>query len=460
MTYIPVHCYSMGFTPEGKLMETNPYAGVRVYDDPDNFSYTYFHPDEPSTPLQISKVVTGKQRTYLASVFHGFYQWDGKNFISYVKEGIWAEQKFKSLHQLDNGNILVGTEFGKLFQITPYPDFKVIKHWKSDDLQGASILGIESYKNVIIVITEKGIHLLEGEKNSFLDEEQGFNQKVFLSTKRIGDVLYIGTSKGFYQVDLPKFIENQKLEIQLGITELKINHQALTNEYFDWFVLEGNKLNLKSSQNTLFIRFKPIGTISSEKLKYRYRLKPEAEWTEYFSEPNLELPYLPWGKYLLEVEVWDYYSGSMSVIPLLDFSIERPYFLRVWFILMVDFSLACLFFLIYHARSRQFKAKALMNQRLTEIKLEALRSQMNPHFTFNAINSIQYFILKNDTKQALNYLGKFSSLIRNTLDQSSKSQITLQEEIDYLSRYIEVENMRMDNRVTWTIEGDALDQKK
>lgn len=101
-----------------------------------------------------------------------------------------------------------------------------------------------------------------------------------------------------------------------------------------------------------------------------------------------------------------------------------------------------------------------MNQRLTEIKLEALRSQMNPHFTFNAINSIQYFILKNDTKQALNYLGKFSSLIRNTLDQSSKSQITLQEEIDYLSRYIEVENMRMDNRVTWTIEGDALDQKK
>lgn len=50
-------------------------------------------------------------------------------------------------------------------------------------------------------------------------------------------------------------------------------------------------------------------------------------------------------------------------------------------------------------------------------------------------------------------------MIRSTLDQSSKSQITLAEEIDYLSRYIEVENMRMDNRVIWTIEGNALDQK-
>ncbi|MFN3997201.1 histidine kinase [Algoriphagus sp.] len=461
LTYLPVHCYSMGFTPEGKLMETNPYAGVRIYDDPDNFSYTYFHPDEPSTPLQISKVVTGKQGTYLASVFHGFYQWDGKEFFSYLKEGIWAEQKFKSLHRLDNGNILVGTEFGELYQITPYPNFKIIRHWDKDELQGTSILAIESFENAIIVITEKGIHLLEDEKNSFLDEEQGFYQKLFLSAKRIGEVLYIGTSKGFYQINLPDFIRNlnQNQKIQLGITELKINHQLVPPDNFNWFVLEVQKLKLEANENTLFIRFKPTGPLDSEKLRYRYRLKSSAEWTEYFTEPILELPYLPWGEYLLEVEVWDYHSGSMSVIPLLDFSIKRPYYLRVWFILLIIICMVSLFVLIYRTRSQQFKAKTLMNQRLTEIKLEALRSQMNPHFTFNAINSIQYFILKNDSKQALNYLGKFSSLIRSTLDQSSKSQITLAEEIDYLSRYIEVENMRMDDRVTWTIEGNALEHK-
>jgi LytS/YehU family sensor histidine kinase len=84
---------------------------------------------------------------------------------------------------------------------------------------------------------------------------------------------------------------------------------------------------------------------------------------------------------------------------------------------------------------------------------------MNPHFIFNAINSVQYYILKNDTNQALAFLSKFSKLIRITLEQSSQSQITLEEEINYLSQYTEVENIRMDNRVKWEISGDALGQK-
>ncbi|TDK42847.1 sensor histidine kinase [Algoriphagus formosus] len=460
-TYLPVHCYSMGFTPNGKLLETNPYAGVRIYENPDTFSYTYFHPDEAHTPLQIAKVVTGKDRTYLASVFHGFYQWEGDGFRSYLVDGIWEEEKFKSLHQIQsNGDILVGTEFGELYRIKPYPEFKILKHWGKDELQGSSILGIETYENVIIVITEKGIHLLDGDKNSFLDDEQGFYQKVFHSAKRIGDQLYLGTNKGFYQVDLPRFTKNKPQDISLGITELKINHEPISKENFDWFVFQGKRLELKSDQNTLFIRFKPTGALYSEKLTYRYRLKKGAEWTEYFTEPIMELPYMPWGIYDLEVEVWDYHSGVMQLTNLISFQIDRPIYLKAWFIGLLVLSMAGIFLFVYRVRSAKFRAETRINQRLTELKLEALRSQMNPHFTFNAINSIQYFILKNDQNQALNYLGKFSALIRLTLDQSSKSQISLREELDYLKKYIEVENMRMDDRVNWEIAGNALEKSE
>ena len=63
---------------------------------------------------------------------------------------------------------------------------------------------------------------------------------------------------------------------------------------------------------------------------------------------------------------------------------------------------------------------------------------------------------KNDTQQALDYLAKFSSLIRSTLEQSSKTQISLTEEVEYLRKYIEVENIRMDHRVDWEISGDAM----
>ncbi|OOG71112.1 histidine kinase [Algoriphagus sp. A40] len=457
-TYLPVHCFSMGFTPDGKLIETNPYAGVRIYDNPEEFSFTYFHPDEANTPLQISKVAHSSSKTFLASVFHGFYHWDGQQFTAYRKAGIWDEEKFKTLHVMENGNLLVGTEFGELYRIEVEPAFKELKKWDKDELQGTSILALESYGESIIAVTEKGIHLLQGDKNSFRDEEQGFFQKVFLSAKRIGDDLYLGSTKGFYRISLPDFVKSQTQSIRLGITEFKVNHIPLNPDDFEWFIFQPKKLQLEADQNTLYIRFKPTGPIESGKLRYKYRLKSDAEWTEFFNEPVMELPYLPWGIYQLEVEVWDYHSGDMSRVNLLEFEIKKPFYLKAWFIALLFLGMAGLFTMIYRIRSSQFKAKTSMNQRLTEIKLEALRSQMNPHFTFNAINSIQYYILKNDTNQALNYLGMFSALIRITLDQSSKTQISLAEELDYLRKYIEVENMRMDHRVDWQIEGNAIDK--
>ena len=241
ITYLPVHCYSMGFTPDGKLMETNPYAGVRIYDNPENFTFRYFHPDLPTTPLQIAKVATDKGKTYLASVFHGFYHWDGEKFVSYLKDGIWEEEKFKSLHVLENGEVLVGTEFGELYRIQTEPSFKILQKWTNEELRGTSILALESYESTIIVVTERGIHLLDNEKNRFLDEEQGFYEKVFLSSERVGDQLFLGTTTGFYTINLEKLTQTTAQSIQLGITELKINHRPVDPDYFDWFIYRPEK---------------------------------------------------------------------------------------------------------------------------------------------------------------------------------------------------------------------------
>jgi len=97
-------------------------------------------------------------------------------------------------------------------------------------------------------------------------------------------------------------------------------------------------------------------------------------------------------------------------------------------------------------------------KRLAEIQLETLRRQLNPHFTFNAINSLQYFILNNDTELALDYLYKLSGLIRQTLDHSGKLNVSLAEEIDYLKLYMTIENIRIQNRVTFAIKiGEDID---
>lgn len=455
-TYLPVHAYSIGFTLEGKLLETNPYAGVRVYSDPDNFKYTYFEPDLPNTPLQIAKVVRTAGRTYLASVFHGLYQYDGKSFLSFKNQGVWDEAKFKTLHDLGNGQLMAGTEYGDLYQIQVEPYFKILKKWPKEELQGTSILFIESYYDVIFVGTEVGLHILQGDENRFWSKGKGIFNRIYTNGKRIGDKLYIGLDKGFYIVDIPNLISKEYPPIQLAISEVKVNAKKINSEEFRWFSYQGENLNLGAKENSLSIRFQAKNNPNDSKLRFRYRIKSDADWTEFMDEPLIELVFLPPGIYNLEVETRTLSSGKTTISELLHFTISKPYYMQIWFLVIVGIFLVALFGSIYLLRVRQIRAQSQLKQRLTELKLEALQSQMNPHFIFNAINSIQYYILKKDTSHALGYLGKFSRLIRSTLDQSSQIQVTLKEEIYYLKSYIEVENIRMDNRVQWVISGNAL----
>ena len=86
------------------------------------------------------------------------------------------------------------------------------------------------------------------------------------------------------------------------------------------------------------------------------------------------------------------------------------------------------------------------------LKLENLRSQMNPHFIFNALNSIQEYILLNQKNLASDYLGKFADLIRMYLNHSTKGTITLSEEIEALNQYLELEKLRFEDSLDYQIQ--------
>jgi LytS/YehU family sensor histidine kinase len=83
-----------------------------------------------------------------------------------------------------------------------------------------------------------------------------------------------------------------------------------------------------------------------------------------------------------------------------------------------------------------------MNKRISESELKALRAQMNPHFMFNAINSIQNFVLKNDSRSAQKYLTKFARLIRSVLENSKHDLVWLNKEVEALELYVELEALR------------------
>jgi LytS/YehU family sensor histidine kinase len=100
------------------------------------------------------------------------------------------------------------------------------------------------------------------------------------------------------------------------------------------------------------------------------------------------------------------------------------------------------------------KNREKQKQRLLEAEKRSLLSQMNPHFIFNSLNSIQHFIIQNDDLQANNYLTNFSSLIRKILENSRKNLITLSEEISTLTLYLEMEKLRFEEGFEYKINRD------
>src|SRR6185295_7264690 len=91
---------------------------------------------------------------------------------------------------------------------------------------------------------------------------------------------------------------------------------------------------------------------------------------------------------------------------------------------------------------------------IAEIRMTALRSQMNPHFIFNSLNSIQHFITTKEKEEALNYLSKFSKLIRQILENSRENTVSIANELQLLQLYVQLEQLRFSNKFTYHLHTD------
>jgi sensor histidine kinase YesM len=105
-------------------------------------------------------------------------------------------------------------------------------------------------------------------------------------------------------------------------------------------------------------------------------------------------------------------------------------------------------------KSEDEKLKSLrlsFENEISLLKLESLRSQMNPHFIFNALNSIKVYLIENDKEKAVYYLNKFSKLIRKILESSRTDSISLEEELEIIELYMSIENIRFDQKIDFSI---------
>ena len=447
INYLPKHSLKIGFTYDGKFIETITYAGTRLYDNIHSVVNKHFSKFEKNTPQYIVKILTNKDKTYLLSVFNGLYVYKNNDFHSYLSEGIWKENKFKHITTNSKGQLILAAEFGNVFIVDDSKAFKILKTIYKKEIVGNTILFLESYKDFILIGTEKGINLYKGGIVRLIDKEQGLKDAAVTTSQIFDKQLWLGTKKGYYTIDLERLIAPQMTVSEMVISAIAINNIPINSSNYKWFRFKSKELICDYKDNSFSIDFIPKGHAFLNKLKFRYRLKNTNRWSPYSEKTNLFLPYLPYGTYNLEVEVFDSNAGKATIFKLLKIQIEPPFWMTWWFIalaVLVLFNI--LVYLIFKSKKKS-REKAVIQKRIAETKLEALLSQMNPHFTFNAMNAIQDYIISNDIDNSLKYIGGFAKLIRKTLENSSKQTITIEEEIDYLKSYIIIENMRFDNRI-------------
>lgn len=233
----------------------------------------------------------------------------------------------------------------------------------------------------------------------------------------------------------------------LVITDFKVSGAT---RYFEKVIYETGSVKLNKGDNNFKVTFTCLDFVNAQKVKYRYRLAGEDDKFTETDHRNRTVNYanlLP-GKYRLEIEAANANGEWVSKTALL---IEIPpfYYQSWWFrvlIVLMVFGITG-YFIFTHNRQLMLKAR----QQQDELKLESLRGQMNPHFIFNSLNSINYFISQNDRLAANRYIADFARLIRSILANLSQEYIPLAKELESLNDYMQLEHLRFGDKFNYEI---------
>ncbi len=316
------------------------------------------------------------------------------------------------------------------------------------------------------------IHKFYNDKNSlYILHKEGF-QIVNIATDKIET---LGIAEGIADGSMRDFSvmkdkiwyisSDQLFSTPIAIEDKEVNYTIT----IDSVVVSGLKVDeskqgdFKHNQNQLVV-FMDFRGISYEKeTLINYKLSGfDTEWRiAKTTDQSISYKFLPPGTYDLELNT-QYRCVTNNAFSY-SFTVQKPYWQQWWFLLISIAILAMIIALIFSVRMRSIKKRASeklerqhLKSNLIETELKAMRSQMNPHFIFNALNSIQDLILQEDTDASYDYIVLFSYLVRNTLHYSNENFIPIAKETKFLETYLKLEALRFDDSFAYSIQHNHI----
>jgi len=330
------------------------------------------------------------------------------------------------------------------------------KTWKAyyqkDGLADNSVTSIVAdEQNNIWLGTYNGLSFFDGEKFETYQVSEGLisNEISELAYDFNQKYLWIGTIAGLSKLDLKKLEKYRSSTIKYFEINAIINNQdTLSN---------AKNIKLPYRQSNLKIKYNVLSFYNPNGIEYKYALTKNGEGKNWKNTQKQELSFssLAAGEYNLYLKARSVNAQWSKPIQV-HFTITKPFWQRLSFFVLITTLLIATVILLAWLRIKYIQKneaeKRALAQRITNLEQQALGAMMNPHFIFNALNSIQHYMNTNNPNEANEYLSKFAHLIRLNMDLASQNTISLEEELGRLELYLELEELRFGERFQWNID--------
>lgn len=356
---------------------------------------------------------------------------------SLVATEVAYTKKIKCLFTLSKNQLLVTTDGDGAF-IT---DLTLIK--QIPETRGLIVSDAYKDTNTLWLATNKGVQEYKIKNNTYslirtIDKRYGLPTDKINSVITTKNRILIATNLGIIDLPLKKLWELEQLDVY--VKNIFFNKQKL-KEYGKVTYKKNNMVEVEMG----IIDFSE----NTNPTQYNYKLEPIHKKWQSTTTSKLNFNNLPPNDYRLLVKVKNI-TKSMS------FTIKPQWYQTGFFYLLASalFLTSIVFTTVYISRITQKRKnqKLLQLKKISELELKALRSQMNPHFVFNSLTAIQYYINQNDFESSDRYLVKFSRLIRDFFELSKEQTISVEREKDLLTTYLDLEKMRFKGKLSYQIK--------
>ncbi|RZK41379.1 MAG: hypothetical protein EOO90_11320 [Pedobacter sp.] len=459
-------------SPKGKIWTLNRQTIPIEYDTVKHEALVHKALSSPILSSFAAVVMDREDNFWIATEDQGLYQIDKRRKIRYQQgssKGSLPVNNLTSIIQdpVETNILWLGSIGGGLVKFNQatgiseifttadgLPDntvYAIILDKKKDLIWCSSNRGIFSFNlHVKRVKSYTGTHGLQSEE---------FNRFSYFSGAN-GNIAFGGI--GGYTFFHPDSLVRDSFQPNIAITELLVNQSpwdyGKENSQLSKAINAIDTLLLSHTQNFLDFRFAALQFNFPEKLRYRYCLKGFSNgWIFNQFENKATFTNVPPGNYILQINaantdgIWSPHVKELNII------ISPPFWKKWWFYSLLIIGSIFIVWLYIHRRTRfirkEEQQKLAFEKKALELEAQALRAQMNPHFIFNCLNSMKMLIQENERDKAVDYLVKFSKLIRSQLNNTGKL-ISLDQELKMCRLYCDLEALRFGKDIDYQFEID------